>query len=114
MKCKHDRCDNPRISDRQSCRPCKHLTQQYGITTPERDDILKEQGGRCVICESQISFDNKPGGKHGANVDHCHTHGHVRGILCGPCNTGLGKFYDSVELLENAQRYLEDNDDEHN
>jgi len=54
------------------------------------------QRGCCKIC-----------GKDGyLYVDHCHAGGHVRGLLCPQCNSGLGMFKDSVENLSAAIRYL--------
>jgi hypothetical protein len=40
------------------------------------------------------------------HIDHCHETGAVRGILCSQCNTALGKFQDSPELLARAIHYL--------
>jgi hypothetical protein len=45
-------------------------------------------------------------------VDHCHKTNKVRGVLCSSCNLGLGKFKDSLELLEAAMLYLVDSLDE--
>jgi hypothetical protein len=39
-------------------------------------------------------------------VDHCHTTGKVRGLLCSHCSTGLGNFKDSIMRLLLAIRYL--------
>ena len=91
------------------CNTCNNMISKFGITTPQRDQMLEEQDYSCMICDSPIEFIGVRGAsKHSAAVDHCHTHGHVRGILCAACNLGLGHFFDSPELLRNAANYLEE------
>lgn len=76
------------------------LYRKFGITGAEYDDIKREQGGVCAICEGQ------PRGGGAFHVDHDHATGHVRGLLCTNCNTGLGQFHDDAELLVVARAYL--------
>ena len=86
--------------------PEKRKTQrvkQYGIDGPEYDRMLHDQGGVCAICKSPSTGDKRGGRFH---VDHCHTTGKVRGLLCLSCNHGLGKFKDSTESLKRAIEYL--------
>lgn len=79
-----------------------HLRAKYGITLVDQQNILARQDGRCAICRT-----TEWGGMYGTPViDHCHTTGRVRGILCQWCNVGLGKFDDSPHLLDAANRYL--------
>jgi hypothetical protein len=60
-----------------------------------------DQVGRCAICESEFNrTDNK------YHTDHCHKTKKVRGLLCGPCNVGLGMFKDNLHSLERAIKYL--------
>lgn len=69
--------------------------------------MLVKQQNRCFICD--MKFTKVERGKRMFNipyVDHCHTTGKVRGILCGNCNTGLGHFKDSPMLLQRAIEYL--------
>jgi hypothetical protein len=58
-----------------------------------------EHGDLCAICR-------QPSVGQRLSIDHCHETGIVRGLLCSPCNLGLGSFRDSVERLESAIRYL--------
>lgn len=78
--------------------------KKYGITAEEYNKMFKKQKGRCKICG--IHPTEMTDTKEFLSVDHCHTTGEVRGLLCDSCNLGLGKFYDNIELLENAITYL--------
>jgi hypothetical protein len=77
------------------------LRKRYGITLAERNERLAAQGSRCAICRA-----GKPGGR-GWQVDHEHdSGGRVRGILCFGCNTSLGGFRESPQILHAAIQYL--------
>ena len=41
------------------------------------------------------------------DVDHCHSSGKVRGLLCRNCNSGIGMLKDDVEIIKSAMKYLE-------
>ena len=84
----------PGLSRREIGYRCK-----YGLTLAEYEKIYYSQGGRCAIC-------NRRGGKRGLAVDHNHQSNIVRGLLCGECNMGLGRFRDNPILLSNATMYL--------
>ena len=60
--------------------------KKYGITLAQYDEMLAAQNGKCKICGSDKA------GTIGQNfaVDHCHTTGKVRGLLCINCNARLG------------------------
>lgn len=64
-------------------------------------ELLSRQGGRCAICGMESCSTNRA-----FAVDHCHDTGKIRGLLCFHCNTGLGKFKDSPELIQSAHDYL--------
>lgn len=83
------------------------IKKEYGITMQDAEAMLSAQGGGCAICAKPLSIAQE--GKAAADyshVDHCHTTGKVRGILCNNCNHGVGKFMDSPELLRKAANYL--------
>lgn len=75
--------------------------KEYGITEEEYNAMLTNQGDRCAICKRHKSDFIKA-----LAVDHCHKTGRVRGILCMPCNRGLGYFKDNPELTLAATDYL--------
>ena len=66
----------------------------------EYSKMFNLQGGKCAICG------HEPQGSQKLDVDHSHTSGAVRGLLCNNCNKALGLVHDSVEVLENAIKYL--------
>ena len=86
----------------------KHnLRAKYNLTIERYEELLNKQGGACAICGSDKAGTH--GGKRGTKfgIDHDHTTGQVRGLLCGWCNTGLGGFRDNKALLMKAVEYLE-------
>lgn len=73
------------------------LKKEYGLSLTAHDAMLSQQNGRCKIC-----YEASP-----LVVDHCHKTGKVRGLLCEPCNRGLGHFKDEPRRLIAAKMYLE-------
>ena len=80
--------------ERQRRYKLKHF---YGMTVEDYNSMYQQQQGACKICQKK--FDQLV-------VDHDHDTGEVRGLLCNPCNTGIGLFFDNVSTLENAITYL--------
>lgn len=74
--------------------------RKYGISLEEYNKILMTQNGVCAICGEKCSS-----GRNLA-IDHCHSTGVIRGLLCGNCNLSIGKFKDSISILQNAINYL--------
>lgn len=76
--------------------------KRYGITEEAYGVLVQVQKNLCAIC-------NRPpevGGKKSLDVDHDHSTGRVRGLLCTNCNTGIGLFKDNPALLLAAISYL--------
>lgn len=96
-------CSTLRSKDYRTANPdsarVAWLKQTYGLTATEFDQMREAQGGSCAICFQ--AFAKTP------HVDHDHTTGTVRGLLCGPCNRGLGIYQDSPDRLRAAISYLE-------
>jgi hypothetical protein len=78
----------------------RQFLKKYGITVAEYDQMLKAQDGVCARCQQL------PTGPLRLAVDHCHKTGRVRGLLCGPCNTYLGRLEANLEQLQSDLDYL--------
>lgn len=79
----------------------KYLKSLYGLAPGEFKRMLSEQGGVCAICKLP------PTGKRSLGVDHDHKSGTIRGLLCGPCNSGIGLLKESKSNFQSATVYLE-------
>lgn len=79
------------------------IKHRYGITNKDYDELLEKQNNLCAICKSNLNSKRK------FDIDHCHSSGKVRGLLCSLCNTGLGKFRDNIDFLNEAINYLRKN-----
>lgn len=73
---------------------------RHGITIEIYDSMYDKQNGKCAICNLSIKL----------CVDHNHTSGKVRGLLCFHCNTALGLFKDDLKILNSAIKYLQNFD----
>ena len=74
--------------------------RDYGITKEQSVELLRQQDSKCAICLEHITLAN-------CDVDHSHTTGKVRGLLCPKCNRGIGLLGDSTDNLIRAIKYLE-------
>lgn len=85
------------------------LKEKYNLSVQEYEDMLVHQFGVCAICKRQETHTYKSRGKtlrKRLAVDHCHTTGKVRGLLCHACNSALGLFKDNIKSLASAIEYL--------
>jgi hypothetical protein len=80
----------------------QQIRHKYGLSGDQFDAMLQAQNWCCAICGTQLRF-----GLGGLTVDHCHTTGRVRGILCTQCNTGVGMFRENPATFTRALAYLE-------
>lgn len=83
------------------------LLSRYGLTWESFHALLIAQGGACAICGTTIRDEVGVARKEQACVDHCHSTGTVRGLLCAKCNLALGYLRDSPQIARNAATYLE-------
>jgi hypothetical protein len=90
---------NYRMSNNSYLSCLKYQLKRYKLDMASYNILVKKQNGLCAIC-------GKNPEKTRLSVDHNHTTGEVRGLLCRQCNTGIGLFNDKIELLSKAVEYL--------
>ena len=86
-------CNN--FEYRQSYR----LKTHFGLTTEEFSAMIEQQNNKCKICECYMVP---------PQVDHNHTTGKVRALLCRSCNTSLGLLKEDSKILYNMISYIND------
>jgi hypothetical protein len=116
-KCKQDKDETEFYKKRNGlaacCKSChrtprsreserSYTLKKYGLTIDTFDAMLSAQGHNCACCKRK-----SPGGAHDSwHVDHCHSTGAVRGLLCYHCNVGIGHLGDNLNGLIQAVEYL--------
>lgn len=82
----------------------KRAAKIYGISYDQVVSMREQAGGYCQIC-------GREGIKHHSRlvIDHCHSTGKVRGLICSKCNTILGYCDDNPDILNKLSTYLKNN-----
>ena len=97
--------NDPDFRARGTARSAKHQRKtKYGINETDYKNLLETANNRCEICGTP-----KCATGYALSIDHCHTTGKVRGILCQACNTSLGSFRDDTDIMQRAIDYLKEN-----
>jgi hypothetical protein len=79
------------------------IKRRYGCTLEQYNEMLVKQEGKCALCDTLHNPAIKKGRLY---VDHCHSGGQVRALLCGACNSMLGYAKDDPAVLAKAIDYL--------
>jgi len=87
-------------SEHQVYKKEKHYKSHYNLTLQDIEEMLIKCENMCPICNTNITIKNSA-------IDHDHSTGKIRGILCRRCNKGLGHFKDNSQVLIKASEYLE-------
>lgn len=109
--CKHGHYT--RFTGSNNCVECSRISQEkrkvrsrnrriekiYGINEEEYSEILLSQNNKCRICFSEYN-------KKSFHIDHCHSSGAIRGILCSKCNQAIGLFKEDTEAMLRAIEYI--------
>ena|ERR1700754_622458 len=92
--------DNP---EKNRIKTYRHrLKYRYGLSQEQYDKMFTEQNGRCYICDGSSKLDKK------LAVDHNHTTGKVRRLLCDMCNKGLGSLRERPDIMERMISYVKE------
>lgn len=89
-----------------------YIKQKFGKEGLDYVLYLREQqNNSCAICYKTPKT-QKPQGNYTSEykelaVDHDHTTGKIRALLCDKCNRGLGMFNEDTALLRKAADYLD-------
>lgn len=78
-----------------------HLSQKFGMKIETYEEMVKAQNSACAICKKPERRGNKR-----LSIDHCHSTGKVRGLLCSNCNTSLGLVAEDITTLTEMINYL--------
>jgi hypothetical protein len=83
-------------AEKRKINPPIHI-KGYRMGQDQYDQMTRDQDGKCAICGMASML----------CVDHNHSTGKIRGLLCTSCNAGIGLLKDSAEVLMSAAKYLE-------
>lgn len=82
----------------------KKLYSKYGLTVKQFEQKLDDQNGQCACCEDDLIIEGRENRR--PNVDHNHSTGEIRDILCTRCNFAIGYLKDSSIRAFKALKYL--------
>lgn len=82
----------------KSCQKDRRIMKRYGLEPEKLKNLLELQKGKCEICKEDMG--------ETYTVDHNHTTGEVRGLLCNRCNFQVGVYETrGIEIAEYLKRY---------
>lgn len=76
------------------------LKTKYNLTLEKKNLIILEQRFKCAACDDRLNPD-------ATHIDHCHSTGKVRGILCSDCNISLGRMKENPDRIYKLAAYAE-------
>lgn len=87
-----------------------HIKTNFNLDWAAYIALFDKQGGQCKICGMKLEMvtfcRTQTPNKRSAQIDHDHSTGKIRGVLCRSCNIGIGMFRDNAETMQVAVNYL--------
>jgi len=81
------------------------IKREYGITAEQYYELLEKQNGLCGICGEKFTDSKTKNADTKLCIDHCHSTGRVRGLLCRKCNLAL-QVVENTLFVQKAISYL--------
>lgn len=94
-------CDVVQRNKHKTNAKFSRIRKDYGLSKEDYLNLVNEQENKCKLCFAYIE------NHFNMHIDHCHTTGRVRGLLCGKCNQGIGLLNHNPKLLGAAADYCE-------
>lgn len=109
---KHEKVKLPSFISNENKGHAYTILHRFKLKAETYYSMLDQQNHLCAICKKpETQIKRKTNKIKMLSVDHCHTTGKVRGLLCHACNIALGSFKDSKENLKEAINYLSSHED---
>lgn len=93
-------CDKDTMQKHKVTKQYSRIFKTYGLLKDAYLKMVSDQNSCCYLCGK------KQENHFSLHVDHCHSTGKVRALLCGNCNQALGLFKENLELIRKAAEYL--------
>lgn len=94
--------DRTKVNSRNS-----DYRKTFGIDIEQFESLLDKQNGRCAVCGDTETRLGNGGSVRRLSIDHCHSTGKIRGLLCYRCNSVLGYCKDNSTLLRDLAGYVD-------
>lgn len=102
--------DDHKSKYKPRCMSCESINTKlrfFNISLDEFHQLRLEHKDCCGICGvHELDCRNNKTKHFGLYIDHCHSTGNVRGLLCHNCNLTIGHAKDNIEILKSAIQYL--------
>jgi hypothetical protein len=95
-------CDRLKRTTYKENRKNNRVKNLYGLDAEAHETMFQGQCCACAICNTEFKH------RRLMHIDHCHQTNVVRGLLCGPCNQGIGLLKHDPEILKKAMEYIND------
>lgn len=91
------------VSESQRINQANCRLKKHGMKLSDMVSIWEAQDKKCLTCSRDLI---KPPDRC-THIDHDHSTGRVRGVLCRECNIALGILSENKETMKNLIKYID-------